>query len=801
MAISSTLTKNTWLGNGVATSFPYQFRINDAAHLVVILTDPSGAESEVDPSLYAVTGVGESEGGVTYPLTGAPLAAGWSITLARRTPRKQETDLDNQGGLYLAVIERSLDGLTMMVQEQQEQLDRAAKLPISSPESADDLIASVRESASAAATSAANAAAGAATATDRAAVATGAAEMATAAEANVAAIAASLPLMNGDGISADHQVALDENGWVFEATSAAQAIVITLPNSEAALATEDAKPGFSIIVQRRGANPVTVVPNPDDPATVAGVDAYVIPDGAGARFTLNETPDPNNWIVTPFGAAVGDAEPVGAVKTLATVEPGYLALNDSYFQVAETVPGAGDGYTALAAKMYVGDASNATAPYFYRFTDPGNPSGTRSTTGPYMKLPPSTAYRPVVYKAVDLGVRTTTTGTAVDWDVPAGAERVVVSLYDVSTNGTSPPVIRIGQGAPDTTGYASYASQLGSAVETGSLTSGFRLINTSAASIAFLGQVEIARDADGSFACSTRLGYSSPGTINAVGRKSISSFDKLRLTTVGGTDTFDAGSARAVAYVPVVYPGVVCIKAANSISVPVDVNLAGILAETQAQNALVQSYFAGSGSGAPVNVTGSRAAGTTYTNTSDRPRLVNVTAGTSGSATQLVVGGVVAAQVYTNTTAPMSAVVPPGVTYSVTSGASITYWGETALITPGGMGPLSQTILGNTFPLVMGIQTIAHTLGKSPSRVEVRARCTVAEYGWAVGEGFTVWTAGPNNSDGGYSVLDRSASSVSLGWAAGYGSGKILKQIRKDTGAIANLTTNGNWVFDLELFE
>lgn len=491
--------------------------------------------------------------------------------------------------------------------------------------------------------------AGAATATDRAAVATGAAEMAVDAAAAANALIAQFPLPNTVQWSGSRALAAEDNARTYKINSAAVPAVITAPPSAASETGEVDQP-FWFQVQRAGAQSVTLV-SPDSTTINNSPNPYVVADGTLVQFQLQEFDVngvplvPHNWAVFEYGAAVGDAEPVGAVKTLATVEPGYLALNDSYFQVAETVPGAGDGYTALAAKMYVGDASNATAPYFYRFTDPGNPSGTRSTTGPYMKLPPSTAY------------------------------------------------------------------------------------------------------------------------------------------------------------VPVVTPGVVCIKAANSISVPVDVNLAGILAETQAQNALVQSYFAGSGSGAPVNVTGSRAPGTTYTNTSDRPRLVNVTAGTFGRPTQLVVGGVVAAQAYTGSTAPMSAVVPPGVTYSLTSGADITYWGETALITPGGMGSLSQTILGNTFPLVMGIQTIAHTLGKSPSRVEVRARCTVAEYGWAVGEGFTVWTAGPNNSDGGYSVLDRSASSVSLGWAAGYGSGKILKMIRKDTNAVANLTTNGNWVFDLEVFK
>lgn len=44
-------------------------------------------------------------------------------------------------------------------------------------------------------------------------------------------------------------------------------------------------------------------------------------------------------------------------------------------------------YADLTAAIYCGDANNATANDCYRCTDPGDPGGTRSTNGGYIKLP------------------------------------------------------------------------------------------------------------------------------------------------------------------------------------------------------------------------------------------------------------------------------------------------------------------------------------------------------------------------------------------------------------------------------
>lgn len=83
-------------------------------------------------------------------------------------------------------------------------------------------------------------------------------------------------------------------------------------------------------------------------------------------------------------AAMGSVSgmPVGAVLLMPstnTPEGGFIAGNGA--AISRSV------YSALDAAMYVGDAENATAPCWYRCTNPASPSTSRSTTGQYFVLP------------------------------------------------------------------------------------------------------------------------------------------------------------------------------------------------------------------------------------------------------------------------------------------------------------------------------------------------------------------------------------------------------------------------------
>lgn len=110
------------------------------------------------------------------------------------------------------------------------------------------------------------------------------------------------------------------------------------------------------------------------------------PTFTGTPKVPTATPGTNNEQAasTAFvAAAVASADPnfVGAVLPFAmsTAPAGWLKANGAAVSVA--------AYPALATKIYVGDANNATALFGYRCTDPESPSTTRSITGPYIVLP------------------------------------------------------------------------------------------------------------------------------------------------------------------------------------------------------------------------------------------------------------------------------------------------------------------------------------------------------------------------------------------------------------------------------
>lgn len=131
MTISSTANKAILYGNGVATSWPYKFMIPKASQLSVIVTDLNGNQTQLSPTQFAVSGLGSKNGGtVTYPLSGTPLALGWSITILRSLQIVQQTDIVNQSGFYPDVLESAMDYQTMTQQQLAEQQTRSIAFPV-----------------------------------------------------------------------------------------------------------------------------------------------------------------------------------------------------------------------------------------------------------------------------------------------------------------------------------------------------------------------------------------------------------------------------------------------------------------------------------------------------------------------------------------------------------------------------------------------------------------------------------------------------------------------------------------------
>jgi hypothetical protein len=135
-----------------------------------------------------------------------------------------------------------------------------------------------------------------------------------------------------------------------------------------------------------------------------------------------------------------------------------------------------------------------------------------------------------------------TSGTSVDFTgIPSWVKRITVMLSAVSTNGTSLLQCQIGSGSVTTSGYAGGYSRGTTAA---SATSGLIIQAAPAAASTYYGSVVFYN-----LTGNTWLGSSNTITANSdaatLGNASVAlsgALDRVRITTVNGTDTFDAGT-------------------------------------------------------------------------------------------------------------------------------------------------------------------------------------------------------------------------------------------------------------------
>ena len=138
-----------------------------------------------------------------------------------------------------------------------------------------------------------------------------------------------------------------------------------------------------------------------------------------------------------------------------------------------------------------------------------------------------------------------TSGTSIDFtSIPSWVKRITVMFSGVSTNGTGNWVVRIGNGSIISTGYASSATYfVAGGLSTQADTSGF-LIRSDNASNVISGAMVI-YNFSGNTWVETWAGGNSANTQTYLGGGQIAlggTLDRVRITTVNGTDTFDAGS-------------------------------------------------------------------------------------------------------------------------------------------------------------------------------------------------------------------------------------------------------------------
>jgi hypothetical protein len=142
-----------------------------------------------------------------------------------------------------------------------------------------------------------------------------------------------------------------------------------------------------------------------------------------------------------------------------------------------------------------------------------------------------------------------TSGTSIDFtSIPSWAKRITVMFSGVSTNGSSIPMVQLGAGSVDATSYTAMAASINT---TNNTTRG----NTNSTGFIISGSYTAAADVHSGFitfslfgsnvwTCSGNVYNSNGPNLSSIsGVKTLSStLDRVRITTVNGTDAFDAGS-------------------------------------------------------------------------------------------------------------------------------------------------------------------------------------------------------------------------------------------------------------------
>jgi len=141
----------------------------------------------------------------------------------------------------------------------------------------------------------------------------------------------------------------------------------------------------------------------------------------------------------------------------------------------------------------------------------------------------------------------TTSGTSIDYTgIPSWVKRITVMFDSISTNGTSNYLIQLGDsGGVETTGYVSSSAYLNTSADMVVSTAGF-ILNAISAPSSYSGAVVLTLmdSATNKWTVFGGIGwYPSFPILLTTGAKSLSAtLDRIRITTVIGTNTFDAGS-------------------------------------------------------------------------------------------------------------------------------------------------------------------------------------------------------------------------------------------------------------------
>jgi len=154
-----------------------------------------------------------------------------------------------------------------------------------------------------------------------------------------------------------------------------------------------------------------------------------------------------------------------------------------------------------------------------------------------------TSATPAAYPLTSGTAVASTSGTSIDFlSIPSWVKRITVMFDGVSTNGSSIVCIQLGDaGGIETSGYNGGATNQSPTYTANTV--GLNLVGGGNASAAYMGQAILTQISGNNWVLSAGVQISLSNLSAAGGSKTLSdTLDRVRITTVNGTDTFDAGS-------------------------------------------------------------------------------------------------------------------------------------------------------------------------------------------------------------------------------------------------------------------
>jgi hypothetical protein len=203
-----------------------------------------------------------------------------------------------------------------------------------------------------------------------------------------------------------------------------------------------------------------------------------------------------------------------------------------------TVADGGTGASTITANSVIlGNGTSALSGNLVAPSTSGNvltSNGTTWTSAALNKLTSGTS-------------QATTSGTSIDFtSIPSWVKRITVMFNGVSTSGTSNILVQLGDsGGVENTGYVGASSVTSTSSTSSSYTTGFGIRSHDQSTFVTSGAFTLTNVSSNIWIAFGTFANPTTAIVTGVsgGTKTLSDvLDRIRVTTVNGTDTFDAGS-------------------------------------------------------------------------------------------------------------------------------------------------------------------------------------------------------------------------------------------------------------------